>query len=320
MSNHANAAMLGLFRRFLKMWKGRIMHSSTAHPATPPRQLTADCSRCAGLCCVALAFAKSADFAFDKAAGEECVNLDDGFRCRIHPQLRDRGFKGCTVFDCFGAGQHVTQTLYDGATWHDGAEVRDGMFAVFPIVRQLHELLFYLREALALPAAAPLHPALRRAEREVLAASGADPATILALDVEELRAPAAGLLRDAARLTREALRRPEPTGGKRHGSARDPKATARRARLRPGADLLGADLRTTDVRGAELRGALLIAADLRGCDLTATELIGADLRDARLDGADLRGALYLTQLQVNAAQGDAATRLPAGLTRPSHWA
>jgi hypothetical protein len=305
------------------------MHSSTAPIPTPPRELSADCSRCAGLCCVALAFAKSADFAFDKAAGEECVNLDESFRCRIHPQLRERGFKGCTVFDCFGAGQHVTQTVYGGATWHDGAEVRDGMFAVFPIVRQLHELLFYLREALRLPAAAPLHPALRRAEQEVLAASETDPAAILSLDIEELRAPAANLLRDAARLTREALDRPAESVAKRPRPARDHRAgarpasdargTARRNRLHPGADLLGADLRTTDLRGAELRGALLIAADLRGCDLTATELIGADLRDARLDGADLREAVYLTQLQVNAAQGDAQTRLPVGLNRPSHW-
>lgn len=296
------------------------MHSSTTHTPTPPRELAADCSRCAGLCCVALAFAKSADFAFDKAAGEECVNLDDGFRCRIHPQLRERGFKGCTVFDCFGAGQHVTQSVYGGATWHDGPEVRDGMFAVFPIVRQLHELLFYLREALSLPAATPLHPALRRAEQEVLAASEAEPAAILSLDIEELRAPAANLLRDAARLTREALEAPARTTAKGARPGRDPRAASRRARLRPGADLLGADLRTTDLRGAELRGALLIAADLRGADLTATELIGADLRDARLDGADLREAIYLTQLQVNAAQGDAATRLPVGLTRPSHWA
>ncbi|ERK69972.1 hypothetical protein N136_03695, partial [Leifsonia aquatica ATCC 14665] len=132
-----------------------------------PPSLSADCANCAGLCCVALAFAKSADFAFDKPAGDPCVNLDDDFLCRIHPQLRDRGFKGCTVFDCFGAGQHVTQHTFGGATWHDGGTTRDGMFAVFPIVRQLHELLWYLREALRLPAAEGLHPRLRAAERAV---------------------------------------------------------------------------------------------------------------------------------------------------------
>jgi len=30
-------------------------------------------------------------------------------------------------------------------------------------------------------------------------------------------------------------------------------------------------------------------------------------------------AIYLTQPQVDAARGDASTRLPAALHRPSHW-
>ncbi|MFF2050345.1 pentapeptide repeat-containing protein [Leifsonia sp. NPDC058194] len=277
--------------------------------AAPP-SLSADCANCAGLCCVALAFAKSADFAFDKAAGDPCDNLDGDFLCRIHPHLRDRGFKGCTVFDCFGAGQHVTQHTFGGATWHDGGETRDGMFAVFPVVRQLHELLWYLREALRLPAAAALHARLRAAERDVRAAADDTPERIRELDVDALRGPAAALLREAARLTREAAGAPTT----------HPRQTrVAPSRLRPGADLLGADLRGTDLRGAELRGALLIAADLRGTDLSSAELLGADLRDARLDGADLRDAVYVTQTQVNAATGDGRTRLPAGLARPSHW-
>ncbi|GIT81545.1 hypothetical protein LLS1_32140 [Leifsonia sp. LS1] len=283
--------------------------------AAPP--LSADCASCAGLCCVALAFARSADFAVDKAAGDPCDNLDDGFRCRIHPHLRESGFKGCTVFDCFGAGQHVTQHTFGGATWRDGGDVRDGMFAVFPIVRQLHELLWYLRQALGMPAAERLHARLRAAERAVRAAADDSPDRIRALDVDALRAPAAELLRESARLTREAAtRRPPAT---RPGTAPGARARVARSRLRPGADLLGADLRGADLRATELRGALLIAADLRGTDLAFAELLGADLRDARLDGADLRDALYLTQAQVNAASGDARTRLPAGLERPSHW-
>lgn len=282
--------------------------------------LSADCANCAGLCCVALAFAKSADFAVDKAAGDPCDNLDDDFRCRIHPHLRDRGFKGCTVFDCFGAGQHVTQHTFDGATWHDGGATRDGMFAVFPIVRQLHELLWYLREALRLPAAASLHPRLRAAERDVRAAADGTPDHLRELDVDTLRAPAAALLREAARLTREAAtREPKRTPTRTHAGAPGRSRVAA-TRLRPGADLLGADLRSLDLRAAELRGALLIAADLRGADLSATELLGADLRDARLEGADLRDALFVTQTQVNAATGDAGTLLPTGLSRPSHWA
>ncbi|MGW3479266.1 pentapeptide repeat-containing protein, partial [Streptomyces althioticus] len=69
-------------------------------------------------------------------------------------------------------------------------------------------------------------------------------------------------------------------------------------------------------RGAEGReGLRVVGADLRDADL-----IGADLRGADLAGADLTGALFLTQAQLNAARGDAATTLPPSLERPAHWA
>ncbi|MCU1437098.1 MAG: hypothetical protein JWP66_185, partial [Naasia sp.] len=116
-------------------------------------ELVADCGRCVGLCCVALAFARSPDFAFDKPAGEPCRHLADDDRCRIHAELRPRGFRGCTAFDCFGAGQKVTRHTFSGRSWRDDAELRRDMFAVFPIVRALHELLRHLDEALTLPAA-----------------------------------------------------------------------------------------------------------------------------------------------------------------------
>ena len=69
----------------------------------------------------------------------------------------------------------------------------------------------------------------------------------------------------------------------------------------------------------DLRGALLIAADLREADLRYADLIGADFRDTDIRGADLTGALFLTQDQVNAAKGDAGTRLPPSCVPPSHW-
>jgi hypothetical protein len=266
----------------------------------------ADCANCVGLCCVALAFARSADFAFDKAAGDPCVNLDDDFLCTIHPHLRERGFKGCTVFDCFGAGQKVSQHTFGGESWLANPGSRADMFAVFPVMRQLHELLWYLDEALRMPAAAPIRPDLVRASAEVEAITRSPAERILDTDLDDVRAPVAELLREASRLTRASIR-PLPV-------------TRATQRIAPGADLIGADLAGLDLRGAELRGALLIAADLRGADLSFAELIGADLRDANLAGADLASALYVTQLQVNAARGDARTTLPSNLTRPSHWA
>src|SRR6266581_794842 len=127
-------------------------------------ELRGDCGRCFGLCCVALPFAASADFAIDKPAGKPCPNLQGDHRCGIHAKLRQKGFTGCTVYDCFGAGQKVSQLTFAGQDWRTaGREQSRRMFDVFPVVRQLHELLWYLTEALTLPAARPVHVDLRRA-------------------------------------------------------------------------------------------------------------------------------------------------------------
>ena len=71
--------------------------------------------------------------------------------------------------------------------------------------------------------------------------------------------------------------------------------------------------------GVDLSGALLVNADLREADLGGADLRDADLRDADLSGAHLAGALFLSQFQVNSADGDARTELPPRLTRPDHW-
>jgi Pentapeptide repeats (8 copies) len=75
----------------------------------------------------------------------------------------------------------------------------------------------------------------------------------------------------------------------------------------------------SELGGPSYRGAELMATDLRGRDLHRANLLGADLRDADVRGADLSTALFLTQPQVTAARGDAATRLPSRLSPPDHW-
>ncbi|MEU8402454.1 pentapeptide repeat-containing protein [Nonomuraea sp. NPDC048892] len=269
-------------------------------PATHPRELglTADCENCFGLCCVALPFSASADFAVDKEAGQPCHNLRGDFRCSIHDRLRDRGFPGCTVFDCFGAGQKVSQVTFEGRSWREAPETAARMYAVFPVMRQLHELLWYLAEALTLEAAEPIHVALRQAFDETERLTREPAGALERLDVAAHRAGVNELLLRTSELARAGLKGVE----------------------RRGADLIGARLRGARLRGANLRGAYLIGADLRGADLRRADLIGADLRGADLSGADLTGAVFLTQAQLNAARGDAATRLPATLTRPGHWA
>ncbi|WP_329000207.1 pentapeptide repeat-containing protein [Kribbella sp. NBC_00709] len=270
--------------------------TATHGPARRP-DLRADCGQCAGLCCVALTLTASADFAIDKPAGEPCPNLKHDFRCGIHTRLRDGGFPGCTVYDCFGAGQKVTQVTYGGRDWRQAADFGAQMFEVFSVVRLLHELLWYLTEALEL--APSLDGELRRAldGTEQLALGSAE--SLTALDVVAHRARINDLLLRTSELVRARV---------------SPRLLNRR-----GADLMGADLRGADLRGADLRSAYLIGADLRRADLTSADLIGADLRDTDLRGAHLARSIFLTQMQLNATHGDTATTLPDRLTRPPHW-
>src|SRR4051794_4071425 len=65
-----------------------------------PADLRADCTNCFALCCTALRFDASADFAFDKPAGTPCRHLTTELRCGVHADLRARGFNGCAVYDC----------------------------------------------------------------------------------------------------------------------------------------------------------------------------------------------------------------------------
>ncbi|WP_327358521.1 pentapeptide repeat-containing protein [Streptomyces sp. NBC_01304] len=261
--------------------------------------LKADCASCFGLCCVALPFARSSDFAVNKAAGTPCKNLQGDFRCGIHTRLRDSGFSGCTVFDCFGAGQKVSQVTFGGHSWREVPGSARQMFDVFPVMRRLHELLWYVTEALSLPAARPVHGELRRAQDDIEARTRLDAEQLAEIDVDALRGEVNVLLVRTGELVRAEV----PGRKKNHR----------------GADLIGARLKGADLRGANLRGAYLIAADLSGADLRRADVIGADFRDADLRGADLTDSIFLTQAQLNAAKGDATTKLPASLGRPGHW-
>jgi uncharacterized protein YjbI with pentapeptide repeats len=273
--------------------------NAAAAPDERRLSLRADCANCFGLCCVAPAFSASADFAIDKPAGTPCPNLREDFRCGIHQRLRQKGFPGCAVYDCFGAGQKVAQVTFGGRDWRRHPRTAGQMFEVFSIMRQLHELLWYLTEALTLEPARPLHGDLRVAldETERLTRGSAD--DLLDVDVESYRRDVNALLLRVSELARA-------------------KARGREINRR-GADLIGKDLSGSDLRAANLRGALLIGANLRGANLRTADLIGADLRGADLSGADLTGSIFLTQAQVEAAKGDLDTKLPPALTRPAHW-
>jgi hypothetical protein len=189
-----------------------------------------------GLCCVLLPFQRSADFAFDKAAGESCRHLADDHGCRIHSSLLDDGMRGCVAYDCFGAGQTVTAA---------------GRTADFHLVEQVHEMAWYLVEAgdTAL---------LREAELSTTAPT--------VEEVDDLRARVGPVLRAAADLARAAYDGARDLSGADLAGAdlrsEDLRGASLRGAVLIGATLDGCDLADADLLGADLRGASLAGADL----------------------------------------------------------
>ncbi|WP_341302565.1 pentapeptide repeat-containing protein [Lysinibacillus sp. FSL H8-0500] len=262
--------------------------------------LQADCQNCFGLCCTALNIVASSDFAINKPAGKPCPNLQQNYHCRIHSELRDTGFKGCTVFDCLGAGQQVSQITFKGQDWRQSRAHAEKMFQVFPIMEQLYEMIAYLAEALSYQVDHALYQQLLAQLEELQQLIEHDAATLLALDIIAIRMPVNALLLQ----TSEQIRL---------------KGKAAKKLNQRGADWMGKNLKGKDLRATDLRGSYLIAANLQNANLQEVDFIGADLRDANLRGADLSTSMFLTQMQINAAQGDRFTKLPSYLKRPAHW-
>jgi hypothetical protein len=262
--------------------------ATVATPSARP-SLVADCGSCFALCCVLLPFAASSGFGIDKPGGTPCPHLARDDRCGIHATLREDGWSGCATFDCFGAGQQVSQVTYGGVSWRGHHNLGE-MAAVLSVMRPLHEMLWHLEEV----AQRSPDPAATELEAEVVALTGATPDELLNVDLEALHDRVGAALGSASRRLR---------GGPSY-------------RRR---DLAGRNLRDQPLSDADLRGAVLIGADLRDLDLGCADLLGADLRDADVRGTDLGAVLFLSQAQVNAARGDATTRIPERLGRPSHW-
>ena len=168
----------------------------------PVLELKPDCSRCCGLCCVAPAFVVSSEFAISKKPGKPCPKLTPDFRCSIHSRLRQEGFPGCVAYDCFGAGQRVTQITYRGRTWKDGPDVAEQMFEVFSVMQTLHSMLNYLAEALPMSPKGPIFDELAAKREEIEAMTVGTPEEILAVDLRSLRREVGDLLTRFSALVR----------------------------------------------------------------------------------------------------------------------
>lgn len=270
------------------------------------KSLKADCEKCFGLCCVGLYFSKSEGFPADKEAGKPCINLQSDFKCSVHNSLRERGLKGCTAYDCFGAGQKVAQVTFDGEDWNKSEQISNEMFDAFLIVRQLHEMLWYLTDALKIGSSSYVQKDIEDVIEQTDKLTYLKYSDLKNVNIDEHRAKVNKLLLNASDFKR----------AKVYCSKKLSKANKA---IPKGLNAIGADFRNIDLIGANLRGTLLIAADLRNCDLSGTDLIGVDMRDADIRGANLENSIYVTQQQINAAKGNMNTKLPENIVRPFYW-
>ena len=260
-----------------------------------------ECEKCFGLCCIALYFSIHDGFPADKNAGTPCLHLDENFRCSVHKKLDIMGLRGCTAYDCLGAGQQVSQDTFAGHDWKSEPQTADLMFEVFSIMRQLYEMCWYLNEALQIKSAEIFHDEIFDALLETENATQLPPHSLMEFNLSEHGTKIYALLEQISNLVRNKYS---------HTEINKPKKPK---------DYFGKDLRKKDMKYADLRGACLIAANLEGVDLTGADLTGADLRDSNLKGANLSESIFLTQFQINAARGSSDTRLSSSLSRPRHW-
>jgi len=279
-----------------------FIHLNTHH-------LRPQCEKCFGLCCVALYFSKQDGFPTDKNAGIPCPNLTEDFHCANHEKLGALGLKGCVAYECFGAGQQVSQVTFAGQNWRQEPSSANLMFQVFLIMRQLHEMCWYLTEALSYKSSSPLYEEIEASLSTTEHITQFTPDSLLEFDLSKHRTQINALLKATSHLVRSESNRVNQAKSKLDGEKK-PKARI---------DFFGKDLRKKDLRYADLWGACLIAANLENVDLSGTDFLGADFRDTNLKGANLEKSIFLTQSQINVAKGNSYTKLPSSLSRPNHW-
>ncbi|MDO4275415.1 MAG: pentapeptide repeat-containing protein [Eubacteriales bacterium] len=258
-----------------------------------------NCESCSGLCCVALYFSKSDGFPKDKKAGTACKNLQTDYKCKIYPQLPKHGLKGCMAYDCFGAGQYITRYVKDLPNWLTIPQKEaEQIFNSFLVVMRVYQTLWYLSQCLILQ--------LPQSEKEK-ARSLIDEGNMLidisleklaVLDTQPFCEKANNYLKHICTIFQSYFPNSNKVSSK---------------------DYIGKNMKQKDLRGKDFSMSLLIAANLERSNLYGANFLGADTRDTNICNTDLSQCLFLTQIQINSANGNDKTLLPPYLHKPKTW-
>lgn len=257
-----------------------------------------DCGKCSGLCCTALFFSKIDGFPENKVSGKPCTKLDKDYKCKIHDKLEKLNMKGCIGYDCFGAGQYVTQHIYSGETWQNSSKKSNEIFEVFTAVFQLYQIRYFLEYATIIISDKVLIKNLESLINENENICRLDPKAILDFDINEYRNRANVYLKSISSSIVDSF-----------GNNKNNKIM----------DFIGKDFKKKNMSGYDLSMKLLIAANFDSCIFEKTIFLGSDTRDTDFNNADLSEAIFLTQGQVNLAKGNLKTKLPMHLDYPTTW-
>lgn len=261
------------------------------------KDLKIQCDQCLGLCCRALYFSKIDGFPEDKTAGRACSYLCPDSACSIYSQLKEKHLKGCMIYDCFGAGQHMSTWLRQQHTSIPNI-MDDSMMDAFYKLMNLHQQLWYLKQAQELIQEHALQIPIQNVLVSLETLIALNPHTISKQDIEASHYAVNTILKKVSDHFLEAY--------------------PHRYRLNSGS-YLGKSFNQPSLIGCDFSMKLLIGCDFTGCDLTHANFLGSDIRDADFSNADLRRALFLTQFQINSVKGNESTQLPAYLHRPRTW-
>ncbi|MFS0788060.1 pentapeptide repeat-containing protein [Shouchella sp. 1P09AA] len=179
------------------------------------------------------------------------------------------------TYECFGAGQYVSQVIYSGESWRENKDLAVDMFIVFPIVQQIHEMLFYLSQALEVAEDKHKH-SLSFLQDELLEQTSSR-SSIRNFNVSHYRGRVGASLEEVSRTYRKAY-----------------------SQKKLKSNYIGMRI-SGSLAGQSLRGKLLIGANGNHANFHRVDFLGADMRDTQLKRANLSDALFLTQSQLNAA-------------------
>lgn len=258
-----------------------------------------NCGECCGLCCVALYCTKSDGFPHDKEMGAACVNLLEDYKCKVHSKLLQRGLKGCLAYDCFGAGQFLTQQLKYLPDWRTGSpKEADKISNSYIVVLRVHQTLWYLSQCLILR--------LPQSEKERARSLINEGNALIEKPVEML-----------------AILDPQPFCERsneylKHVCSIYETISSNVSNLQS-SNYMGKNMQRKNLARFDFRMSLLIAANLMQADLHGANFLGADMRDTNICNTDLSQCLFLTQIQINSARGNHNTILPPYLNKPRVW-